>query len=62
MLVFDYKCKDDNCGKIEERMVKNTDTFQFCSKCGCEMKKLLSAPAMIKGNSYGDKCGSIKPR
>ena len=57
MLTFDYKCKDENCAHVDERFVKHTDDFQFCSKCGCEMKKLLSAPLMVKGNFYNDKCG-----
>jgi len=60
MKVYDYKCLDKECGIVDERFVKDPDDFQFCQICGCEMEKMLSAPAMVKGNFYNDKCGSKK--
>ena len=57
MLIFDYVCLNDKCKNKEERLIRNPNDFQFCSKCKCEMKKMLPRVAGIKGNSYNDKCG-----
>lgn len=62
MLVFDYKCLHGDCGVLEERFVKDIDDFQFCVKCGCEMIRMVSSPAMVKGNGFDDKCGYVKPK
>jgi len=56
--VFDYQCI--SCDAKDERFIKELDDIQFCHKCGDEMKKLVSAPAMVKGNFYNDKCGTRK--
>lgn len=56
--VFDYVCLFEDCKNREERYVKNADDFQFCSKCGCEMKKTMPRVGAVKGNFYNDKCGS----
>lgn len=58
MLVFDYVCMDEKCQNKEERFIKNVDDFQFCSKCGHEMKKMMPRVGAVKGNFYNDKCGT----
>jgi len=58
--VFDYRCLDKDCKIEDERFVKDIDDIQLCQKCGELMERLISAPAMVKGNFYNDKCGVRK--
>ena len=51
MPLFDYKCPA--CQTTEERLVKSSDTSQFCSKCTSPMQKLLAAPTFVlKGAGF----------
>ena len=48
MPIYDYKCQQ--CGKVSEVLVRNTeDPAVKCSHCGSQkMDKLISASYMIK--------------
>lgn len=52
MPLYEYQCT--SCGERTEIIQKLSDPpYQHCPKCGGEMKKLLSAPAIqFKGSGF----------
>lgn len=54
MIIRDYKCT--KCKIVEEKLLNSYfDQVDFkCSKCGSEMKKIISHEGLIKGN-FADK-------
>lgn len=52
MPLYEYKC--ESCGELVEVIQKHSDPpYQHCPKCGGEMKKLMSAPAIqFKGSGF----------
>lgn len=48
--VFDYKCNE--CGHIEEHVVRSLDAKPKCPKCGSrDNTKMVSAPGRLVTNS-----------
>ncbi|HEY6139488.1 MAG TPA: FmdB family zinc ribbon protein [Thermoanaerobaculia bacterium] len=52
MPLYEYQCT--NCGERVEILQRVSDPpYEHCPKCGAEMKKLLSAPAIqFKGSGF----------
>jgi len=52
MPLYEYQCK--GCGERTEVLQKISDPpYAHCSKCGGEMKKLVSSPAIqFKGSGF----------
>lgn len=52
MPLYEYQCT--NCGERAEILQRvNDPPYEHCPKCGAEMKKLLSAPAIqFKGSGF----------
>lgn len=63
MPIFDFQCKNETCGAVEERMVKRSDDKPSCRKCGSETEKLVSAPRasgyVLKGSGFYKNDGTI---
>lgn len=61
MPLYDYVCQ--NCGHIIEVMHGVNDPGPArCERCGGEMRKLLSTPAIVfKGSGWAKKDRSSKP-
>lgn len=47
---YDYKC--NNCGKVEEHLVKGDNPVVQCSCGSTDCTKLVSAPGGIKTNFH----------
>ena len=52
MPLYEYECRQ--CGERVEIIQRSSDpTYEHCPKCGGEMKKLASAPAIqFKGSGF----------
>jgi len=51
MPIYEYQC--ETCGERVEVIQKHSDPPSVCPKCGGEMKKLHSAPAIqFKGSGF----------
>jgi putative FmdB family regulatory protein len=52
MPIYEYQCK--SCNERHEIIQKFSDTpLEHCPKCGAEMKKLISSPAIqFKGSGF----------
>jgi putative FmdB family regulatory protein len=51
MPIYEYQC--ETCGERVEVIQKHSDPPSICPKCGGEMKKLHSAPAIqFKGSGF----------
>lgn len=65
-MIIDVKCKNEECGKIEERLVKRDAQLEPCNACGCDVEKQLSTSTGISvtgysaANNYGLKSGGKK--
>jgi putative FmdB family regulatory protein len=61
MPLYEYKCT--NCGERVEVIQRSSDSPQGpCPKCGGEMKKLFSAPAIqFKGSGFYKTDYAAKP-
>ena len=47
MPIYDFKCQE--CGKVSEILLRNSDQSVHCPDCGSEnMEKLISASYMVK--------------
>ena len=53
MPLYDFECT--RCGKLTERLVRasEADAQLACEGCGAELKRLLSAPAVLGGCDAG---------
>ena len=56
MIIKDLKCTNSKCNNIEEKLLRSYLDFNDikCSKCGSDMKRMVSHAGLIKSN-FADK-------
>lgn len=54
MPMFDFKCTNENCGLIEQKLVPVDRIVTVCSKCARATLKQFSIPAAfnLKGDGF----------